>query len=62
MNALSSIQFKPTKDGLKEVVQERMPWGIHIIEHLRSLNKKADVLVRGWSPQPGDSSLGGVPK
>ncbi len=46
MNSLSSIRFKPTKDGLKEIVQERVPWGNHIIDHLRTLTKKTDVLVR----------------
>ncbi len=46
MTALSSIRFRPTKDGLKEVVQERVPWGSHIIDHLRKLTRKTDVLVR----------------
>ena len=62
MNALSTIRFKPTKDGLREVAQERVPWGIHIIEHLRSLTKKTDVLVRGWSQQRGDIGPGGPAK
>lgn len=46
MNALSTIRFRPTKDGLKEVMQERVPWGSHIIDHLRKLTRKTDVLVR----------------
>jgi hypothetical protein len=46
VNALSSIRFKPTKDGLREVVQKRVPWGSQIVAHLRALTKKTDVLVR----------------
>jgi hypothetical protein len=45
ISALSSIRFKPTKDGLREIVQGRVPWGSHIIEHLRELTKETDVQI-----------------
>jgi hypothetical protein len=45
MSALSSVRFRPTKDGLREIVQERVPWGCHIIEHLRELTKETDVQI-----------------